>query len=108
MLKLYQPQPSILYIVQYTLQGFLNRFMDKADILKKIIAEGNCDWAVHETHCSVCPLSKLSTKPDGNFYSCYEAIVGDELVDTPTVDLKYLEAAERALLELEIEAVLEK
>lgn len=81
--------------------------MDEADILQKIIEEdGNCSWS-KPSICARCPLSKLKAKPNGDYLSCMEAVGAQEL-DEIEADAAYKAAAERALLDLQIETVLEE
>lgn len=75
-------------------------------ILQKIISTGGqCDFGTPSI-CRACPLSKLKPKEDGTFLGCLEAI-GVVGLKGKEVDDKYLEAANRKLLDLEMEEALD-
>lgn len=79
--------------------------MKPIDILNKIIStDGQCDFGSPKI-CSQCPLSKLKQKDTGTYYGCLEAI-GVAGLKGKEVDEKYLEAAQKKLLELEMDNLL--
>ncbi len=81
--------------------------MNLKDILRKIIEEeGSCDWANKCPEvCNKCPLGKLKTKPNGDFYSCLEALNVDGMKEHDT-NQRYKDIAEDVLEEIEIEEIL--
>lgn len=84
--------------------------MDESDILHKIIREGcNPGW-VTPNICKACPLSKLKMKPDGNWFSCIESVLGSSFdkITEDEVDLKYKEAATKALLDKTVDDILKE
>lgn len=86
--------------------------MDKRQILQKIVdEEGSCDWIEadrcdNQYICSTCPLSKLVKKDDLNYYSCIDAL---KVIGLPTQEQnkRYKETAERLLLDISVEDMLE-
>jgi hypothetical protein len=87
--------------------------MDDKDILQKIIDEnGSCDWTAHSHPqpyyiCSVCPMSKLKKREDGEGYlSCYDAIGILESDTHFETDQKYKEKATEVLFDLVLEDLL--
>jgi hypothetical protein len=81
--------------------------MDKNEILQRIInEEGNCSWANRKT-CAQCPLSRLMKRPDGNYYSCVEAVGAADLTEEQA-DAKYKEIATRLLMDEAIDELLIK
>lgn len=81
--------------------------MDKNEILQRIInEEGNCSWA-NKKICSQCPLSKLLKRPDGNYYSCVEAVDATDLTEEQA-DARYKEIATRLLMDEAINELLIK
>jgi len=64
--------------------------MDKRHILQSIIDnDGMCKFMYADgkyiagfTHaCRICPMSKLSTRTDGTYLSCHDALITDPRVD---------------------------
>ncbi len=79
--------------------------MDKNEILQKIInEEGSCTWG-NKHVCAACPMSKLKKRPDGNYYSCVEAVGVNNLTEEEA-DAKYKEIAIRLLTDEAIEELL--
>ena len=79
--------------------------MIEMDILKKIvIEEGNCCWS-RPSICSLCPLSRLKTKPDGSFMSCIESLGVQDLTEE-LADARYKDVAARILLDEAIDQIL--
>lgn len=75
-------------------------------ILKKIVeAEGSCTQWASPAVCKECPLSKLKQKPDGNYYSCVEALNIDNMTEEEA-DARYKEVATRLLLDEAIDEIL--
>lgn len=81
-------------------------------ILQKIVDTGVCEFIV-PTHdggvhpCSLCPLSRLKKRPDGQgWLSCFEAVCGPDFYDGD-IKLKYKNAAQSKLVELAVEEMLE-
>ena len=81
--------------------------MDLKDILRKIIEEeGSCDWANKCPEvCDKCPLGELRRKPNGDFYSCIEALSIDGLNEREA-NKRYKHTAEEVLQDIEIEDIL--
>jgi len=83
--------------------------MKKKEVLKRIIdAKGSCDWVFSLYRgcniCHFCPLGKLREKPNGDYYSCYEAVCGEQKIDDDSkIDKMYLEAAEKKLLDISVD-----
>jgi len=76
------------------------------DILHRIIEnKGSCNFA-SPSICLVCPLSKLKTNSTGSYLGCIEAInvVG---LKAEEADNRYIEEAQKKLLDLEMEEMLE-
>ena len=51
--------------------------MDKRDILQNIIDNGGTCVALYrndKTICQYCPMSKLATRSDGTYLSCWDAL----------------------------------
>lgn len=79
--------------------------MDRNEILQKIINEdGNCCWG-NKRVCAICPMSKLKKRPDGNYYSCVEAVGANDLTEEEA-DAKYKEIAGRLLTDQAIDDLL--
>lgn len=75
------------------------------DILHKIIEnKGSCNFATPSI-CQVCFLSKLKTNSAGSYLGCIEAInvVG---LKAEEADNRYMEEAQKKLLDIEIEEML--
>jgi hypothetical protein len=80
--------------------------MKPINILKKIIeTAGKCDFATPNI-CKKCPLSKLKSIEGGGYINCLEAVGAIDL-SKDEADLKYLDAANSKLLDMEMERVLE-
>lgn len=78
---------------------------DGNSILQKIVnEEGNCSWA-NSRVCAACPMSKLKKRPNGDYYSCVEA-VGVNNMTEEEADAKYKEIAIRLLTDEAIEELL--
>jgi hypothetical protein len=84
--------------------------MKEVDILQRLIKEeGSCDgWAESMDACASCPLAKFKTKPDGNYLSCIEAVGISEDMSEHEMNTKYKAAAEKVLVDLQMEAMLEE
>ncbi len=83
----------------------MDRIDDKNQILQKIInEEGNCSWA-NKRICELCPMSKLKQRPNGDYYSCVEAVGVNDLTEEEA-DAKYKEIAIRLLTDEAIEELL--
>lgn len=82
--------------------------MDKNEILQRIInEEGNCSWA-NKKICAQCPLSRLVKRPDGNYYSCVEAVNAANLNTEEEIDARYKEIATRLLMDEAVDELLAK
>lgn len=80
--------------------------MEPVDILKKIIkTNGSCDFA-KPSICVKCPLAQLRTTERGMFMGCIEAI-GVVGLSNQEADAKYLAAAQKKLLDIEMDLMLE-
>ena len=83
--------------------------MKKKEVLKQIIANnGSCDWVFGAYRgcnvCQFCPMSRLRKKPNGDYYSCYEAVCGEQKIeDDSIIDEKYRETAKRLLLDISMD-----
>ncbi len=81
--------------------------MSEVDILQKIVdEEGSCTWA-DERVCRTCPLSRLKTRPDGNYISCLEAVGGHNTTTEEESDALYLNAALKLLMDVNVQYILE-
>jgi hypothetical protein len=79
--------------------------MNKKQILEKIIKEdGNCTWS-NPSICKNCPLGQLKLNEKNEYMNCIEAVGVDGLSEEEA-DIKYLDAAQKALLSLEIHEIL--
>jgi hypothetical protein len=79
--------------------------MKPIDILRKIIDNGGqCEFATPNI-CIACPLSKLKANDRGTYLGCIEAI-GILDLKQEEADKKYLEVAQKRLIDLEIEDIL--
>lgn len=81
--------------------------MNAKEILQTIIAEdGSCSWITEaEKTCNECPMSKLKTRPDGNYYSCVDSLGAHNLKEAEQNAL-YKAKAEELLLDIDIEDLL--
>jgi hypothetical protein len=79
--------------------------MNKKQVLERIIEEsGNCTWS-NPSICKNCPLGQLRLDEKNEYMNCIEAVGADGLSEEEA-DLKYLGAAQKALLSLEIDEIL--
>jgi hypothetical protein len=79
---------------------------EEEQILAKIIEnDGECAGWANEATCMACPLSRLSAKPDGSFYSCIEAIDATELSQFEA-NKKYTKVALRLLADKAVDDLL--
>ena len=79
--------------------------MNRNEILQKIIdEEGNCCWS-NKRICALCPLSKLKKRPDGNYYSCADAVGVNNMTEEES-DARYKEIAKRLLVDEAIDELL--
>ena len=83
--------------------------MNSKEILQTIVAEdGSCSWIDEKGGidiCAQCPMSKLKTRPDGNYYSCVDSLAVHQLNEADQ-DAIYKAKAEELLLEIDIEDML--
>lgn len=101
----------------------MDNILDPLVILKKIIEnDGNCEKTVNELNidgavlCSMCPMSKTITRPDGSYISCLEYIQrnykrlmpNSETNDTfnKYLNLLYKTVLEEHLITLELERMI--
>ena len=85
--------------------------MTPQEILEKIIKEnGSCDW-IHKNKrdavCSICPMSKLKKRPDGQYFCCMDALgitISEEL--RKKADHIYKRTAEWLLFDMIAEEIL--
>ena len=81
--------------------------MNPMDILLNIIEhDGSCGWVDASRDCPHCPLARLRKRDDGTFLSCLEAVGADYMPEEAVADALYKEAAERLLLDSEMEKIL--
>ena len=83
--------------------------MKKKEVLKRIIeANGSCDWVFSLFRgcnvCQFCPIARLREKPNGDYFSCYEAVCGEQKInDDSKIDRMYLQTAEKLLLDISVD-----
>lgn len=79
------------------------------DILQQIVDnEGSCTGWANKSVCDMCPMSRLKKRPDGEYYSCFEAICSPDMVSEEEADNRYRDLAVKMLMDAEIEAILSK
>lgn len=80
--------------------------MKKIDILNKIVeSNGSCTNWVRRSICEKCPLSQFKKKPNGNYFSCIEA-VGAQDMSEEEADARYKETASKLLLDEMLDKIL--
>lgn len=81
--------------------------MNQKDALKKLIEnKGRCSESCFSTN-TPCPLGDWKRREDGRFLGCVEAVDIKDISDENKANEKYLEAAERRLIEIEMEEAID-
>lgn len=92
--------------------------MNDIEILEKMIENGgDCkSFAVDESVCANCPMSKLKKRPDGSYYSCLDALGVSDIINSDSImtsniydeiNQKYLDEAKKILSDIKIQEMLE-
>ena len=82
--------------------------MNPKETLTNIIKHGgNCSGWSNRKVCDACPLARWKKTDAGRFKNCVEAVEIQDIADEAAADAKYLEAAKRRLIDIEIEETLD-